>query len=143
MDKLCRRCDQVKPIDQFGINRSKRDGRQIHCIPCRKIVNAESYQKTKYVQNPKRAAANVANKARNQQFVLGYLLEHPCVDCGETDIVVLQFDHQGNKVAHVAKLMAGSLVRLKEEILKCEVVCANCHTRRTAKTFGWWRAAGR
>ena len=28
---------------------------------------------------------------------------------------------------------------LKQEIAKCEVVCANCHRRRTAKQFGWYR----
>jgi hypothetical protein len=62
------------------------------------------------------------------------------VDCGEDDIVVLQFDHQGDKTANVARLMTmASITAIAAEIAKCQVVCANCHTRRTAATFGWWR----
>jgi hypothetical protein len=31
---------------------------------------------------------------------------------------------------------------LKAEIAKCQVRCANCHRRRTAAQFGWWRSLG-
>jgi hypothetical protein len=60
------------------------------------------------------------------------------VDCGETDIIVLQFDHvRGKKTNAVSKLvsMGYGLDTIKEEINKCEVRCANCHTRRTYKQF--------
>jgi len=66
---------------------------------------------------------------------------HPCADCGESDIVVLEFDHQRDKVADVSLLARDgySLDKIKREIDKCEVVCANCHRRRTAKQFGTYR----
>ena len=32
-----------------------------------------------------------------------------------------------------------SLNKLKQEIAKCDVVCANCHRRRTARQFEWYR----
>jgi hypothetical protein len=32
-----------------------------------------------------------------------------------------------------------SLDIINNEILKCEVRCANCHTRKTAEQFGWFK----
>jgi hypothetical protein len=63
------------------------------------------------------------------------------VECGESDIVVLEFDHQRDKTLNVSALSREgySLDRLKQEIAKCEAVCANCQRRRTAKQFGWYR----
>jgi mono/diheme cytochrome c family protein len=80
-------------------------------------------------------------RAENQRLAAAYLREHPCVDCGEPDIVVLEFDHLRDKVANISQ-MVGSGVRwerIAAEIEKCEVVCANCHRRRTARAFGYPR----
>lgn len=73
----------------------------------------------------------------NRQKLIDYLLKHPCVDCGETDILVLQFDHvRGKKCREVSCLVATgfSWAAIEREIEKCEVRCANDHLRRTAKT---------
>jgi hypothetical protein len=81
----------------------------------------------------------------NHKNVLEYLAAHPCVDCGEKDPIVLQFDHikPEEKKNSVARLIDGShWDNVLAEIEKCRVVCANCHTRRTAKQFGWWKAKG-
>jgi hypothetical protein len=74
------------------------------------------------------------------QKVFHYLQEHPCKDCGETDPVVLTFDHvRGKKIANIAAMMAAkySWKTIEKEIAKCEVRCANCHTRKSAKQFGY------
>jgi hypothetical protein len=76
----------------------------------------------------------------NQVWLYQYLSEHPCVDCGESDPVVLEFDHVAKKWHDVTRLTSMSLKRIQEEIAKCEVCCANCHTRRTAQranTIRW------
>jgi hypothetical protein len=67
--------------------------------------------------------------------------QHACVDCGESDIVVLEFDHLRDKVMDVSVLAREgySLTRLKQEVAKCAGVCANCHRRRTARQFGSYR----
>lgn len=78
---------------------------------------------------------------RNKQALLAYLLNHPCVDCGEADPVVLEFDHQRDKSANVSDLLrwGASLKNIMAETAKCDVRCANCHRRATAKTFGSYR----
>jgi len=82
-------------------------------------------------------------RIRNRVAVAEYLASHPCIDCGENDPVVLEFDHvAGEKWKAISVLiMEGSaLPVLLEEIAKCVVRCANCHRRRTASSRGYWKA---
>ncbi len=69
------------------------------------------------------------------------------MDCGEGDPVVLEFDQvRGVKKADICALLSHNTGRLKleGEIEKCEVRCANCHRRKTAKEQGFysWRSKG-
>ncbi|GAA1744780.1 hypothetical protein [Microbacterium paludicola] len=69
--------------------------------------------------------------------LIDYLESHPCVDCGETDPIVLDFDHlPGVDKKFTISRAVGASTRswraIALEIAKCEVVCANCHRRRTA-----------
>jgi hypothetical protein len=72
--------------------------------------------------------------------VQGYLLDNPCIDCGEPDIAVLEFDHvRGEKRANIST-MVQNIVRwdtIRSEIEKCDVRCANCHRRRTRRSLKW------
>lgn len=107
------------------------------------MARKREVQKAHYAANREyyvqRAVENQRKyRQEKRQALLAYLLEHPCVDCGEADPVVLQFDHQGDKTANVSHLLKShSWAKILEEIAKCQVVCANCHTRRTAKQFHW------
>jgi len=81
---------------------------------------------------------------RNREFLRKFIGESGgCVDCGESNIVVLQFDHliPEQKKYEVPELVAygRSLALIQAEIIKCEIVCANCHIVRTANKFGSWR----
>ena len=78
---------------------------------------------------------------RNQDHIWQWLLDHPCIDCGESDPAVLEFDHLGDKEYGIAQMLCDgtSLQRLRREIAKCEVVCRNCHQRRTSRRNQDWR----
>jgi 5-methylcytosine-specific restriction endonuclease McrA len=77
-----------------------------------------------------------------RDWIVDYLSVHGCTDCGERDLVVLEFDHVGPKRSHVAVMVTkgASPKALAREVANCEVVCANCHRRRTARRSGWRRA---
>jgi hypothetical protein len=133
--KRCSMCGEVKPLTEFHRNRQKPDGLQVRCKACNIETNKRWYR-----DHPEVREARMDEQARRlrrhrHREVWEYLLEHPCVDCGESDPVVLEFDHLRDKVANISKLAA--LKRPWEiilaEIAKCEVVCANCHRRRTAE----------
>jgi len=79
-------------------------------------------------------------KAKNRDMVWEYLSTHPCVDCGESDVRVLEFDHvRGTKIASVSELVNTKhrWESIQQEIDKCEVRCANHHRIRTYEQFGW------
>lgn len=81
-----------------------------------------------------------SNRQRKKQFVWEYLLLHSCIDCGEKDPLVLDFDHvRGEKSFSISDAIRNkkTVERILQEIEKCEVRCSNCHRRKTARQFGW------
>ncbi len=94
-----------------------------------------------YLKNRQRLLENAAkDKIRRKKearlYLNSYLSTHSCIDCKESNIIVLEFDHvRGEKRANVTDLMrlGCSLVNLQKEIDKCDVRCANCHRKITHK----------
>lgn len=89
-------------------------------------------------------AASLKRVAATRERMAAFLADHPCVDCGEREPAVLDFDHVGDKRELVSALVARAAPwqRIEEEIAQCEVRCANCHRRATARRAGWSRLAG-
>lgn len=92
--------------------------------------------------------ANTAKRKKCVREVLRdrlarYLLEHPCVDCGESDIRCLDFDHVDptTKVADISVMVMNAWPwdRIMAEIEKCVVRCANCHRLKEARVQAHWR----
>ena len=124
--KFCSTCRKQRSLKLFCKNRGTKDGYNTWCNKCR-----SRYRKT-------RGKEKIQSR---QIWLLRYLKAHPCVDCGERDLIVLEFDHvRGKKMYKVSELARGeySLKKLQEEVSKCEVRCANCHRRKTAIQLGWY-----
>jgi hypothetical protein len=67
--------------------------------------------------------------------------QRTCCVCGEADPIVLEFDHKDQStksftIGQVAKNGWG-LAKIMSEVEKCDVICANCHRRRTAVQCNW------
>lgn len=72
--------------------------------------------------------------------VNAYLAEHPCVDCGDDELLMLDFDHvRGEKRETISVMVTAcfSWEAIASEIAKCEVRCVRCHRRKTAVQLGW------
>lgn len=139
--KRCGKCGEVKPFNDFYKAHTKMCGYASYCKQCQHEHYKKRYHYRTKVLKQQWQPFKTEYRDRNRIFVLDYLLAHPCVDCGEQDPIVLDFDHvRGVKRAGVSVLVnmaTASLETLKTEIDKCEVRCANCHRRRTAKQFNW------
>lgn len=136
--KTCIKCKDDLPTSEFGKNASKKDGLQNTCKKCRK-----DYQKDWYKENATLHKSRVyASRDVVRKWVYEYLLSHPCIKCGETRVACLDFDHRDpeQKSFNIGGLGASvnSLEKVKKEILKCDVLCSNCHRVKTAEQFGWY-----
>ena len=73
-------------------------------------------------------------KDKTRRMMMEFYLKNPCVDCGETDPRVLDFDHINNKKVNISTLLSKeySWDSILEEASKCQIRCANCHRRKTS-----------
>ena len=137
----CSRCGTVKPVDDFSWHRRGKAKRDTYCRPCRSAYGKEHYaaNRARYIEQAR--LQNERLLLERTKFLLEYFREHPCVDCRERDPVVLEFDHLRDKCFCIGEgLSHRNWQSILDEIAKCEVVCANCHRRRTARRRGALRA---
>ena len=129
-EKRCCTCGELKPLEEFNRLSRAKDGRQPSCRECNRKWHAANREH----HNALIHARNKRLRSEKRRLMFEYLSIHPCVDCGESDPLVLEFDHvRGRKRLNVSDLLNRDYPwsTVLREIEKCEVVCANCHRRRT------------
>jgi len=140
--RLCGRCGQVKPAIAFAWRRRHRLQRDTYCRPCRSTYGKEHYRANKQRYIDLSQATKERTRIVRTQYLIEFFESHPCQDCGQTDPVVLEFDHRGDKLFDIgAGLISRKWKSVLQEMEKCDVVCANCHRRRTARRRGSVRLA--
>lgn len=139
--RRCGRCEREKPLEDFAWRRKERGQRDNYCRPCRAAYKQEHYAANRQRYIDQAMARKRVMVEERIEFLVAFLREHPCADCGETDPVVLEFDHLRDKKFNVAAgLRDREWQSVLDEMAKCDVVCANCHRRRTARRGGFARA---
>ena len=132
--KRCSHCRLYKRFEGFAW-RNKADGKLApFCRVCQKEYNRKHYLANKELYIRRAEESNRKTRLERTKKLLAYLDQHPCLDCGEADPIVLEFDHLRDKEFNIATaLTCRRWETVLAEIAKCEVVCANCHRRRTAR----------
>jgi hypothetical protein len=140
--KHCRLCSKVLPISEFPTRSLNTQAPNAYCRPCQREYSRRHYAANKHKHNHRRRDNQKRYVRGNRQNLLEYLLHRQCVDCGERDPVVLDLDHVlGVKKFNIGDAISRlSWVKIAGELEKCEVRCANCHRRKTAKQFQWFKS---
>lgn len=114
--KKCAKCDRKKHIDDFSLLQTGQ--RHSYCRKCLREYN-NSAKRENYTPSAKLIKALKDNE--------------PCSDCGRRfRYWVMDFDHvAGDKVKNVNQLRRRNVGSVRDEIEKCELVCAACHRMRT------------
>jgi hypothetical protein len=139
-EKRCSRCGLEQAIDSFQWKNRARGIRRTWCRSCARAYSHQHYLDNidKYKAKARRNGGS--DRRRIRVLVDEYLRAHPCVDCGASDIAILEFDHRdpATKRESVSRLvMTTTWGPILREIEKCDVRCANCHRQRTARQFNW------
>ena len=112
----CTKCQRDLPVDDFSTDNQpdcrKRGFRRYDCRECHGVI-----------------AANT--KSRNLQL-MHRAKDVPCMDCGVCySAWIMQFDHRDPSKKsfglNICQARTRSVQQVKDEIAKCDIVCANCH----------------
>ena len=139
--KKCSKCSLDLDDKEFPWKNKSLEKRSTICKKCQRAYKLKHYYENKdyYISKSKKHNAEYKEKVRS--VLDEHLKQNPCVDCGEDDIYVLDFDHVEPSLKEYGICNMVSSKRPLEEILnevkKCQIRCANCHRRRTAKQFGY------
>lgn len=139
MDKWCSRGKHNVDQTLFNKRAKAKDGLSAWCKPC-----MADYERVRYQNGDReRKTRNRKNtQQRARDYIWSVLTSSKCVDCENDDPLVLEFDHKDDsgKEYDIAEMHCLSVTRIKKEIEKCDVRCANCHKKRTSLQFGFWRS---
>lgn len=144
--KTCSKCETLLPLESFD-KKGWEAGKQRYrseCKDCKAKLDKKSKSKVPDVVRKERSKRTYEWRqnriASLIDYVHKYLSENPCVDCGEEDMLYLEFDHvRGTKVNSVSTMVQRCfpIETIKEEIEKCEVRCVKCHRLVTAIRGNW------
>jgi len=129
--RVCDRCG--KSMTQYGSGRPKK-----YC--CKKPTTI----KTKQSGTPMTRGKDIVLQ---DKLLRGECVLHPQYHEGRRKFVTLEnhrmfaYDHidRSNKKGTIAKLVDAGKWQLQEELLKCQLVCHNCHAMKTYQDNDWYK----
>ena len=120
---ICSSCNQFKLSHEIW-----RSGRSfVTCKKCRKIKHSAQ------------AKIRKTQKYQHRRKFIDWLKSIPCMDCNQSfHVVAMDFDHRDpehkiDEISRLVEMLKVSDEDLMKEVLKCDVVCSNCHRLRTFK----------
>lgn len=138
-EKYCPRCKKELNIKRFSRSKNRYDGLQAYCIECMKLYRIEHYQANRQQYYDR----NLRTNQKIRQIVIDIKNNNSCKDCGIkylNEPWLFEFDHlkEEGKVSEISRLeKSGSIKKLLNEIMKCDLLCLICHRRRSASRGSW------
>ena len=134
LEITCGVCSITQPLENFSKDPKGKFGKTTTCKACAAQRSRESYKTRR--QNPEwlkqhRRKYREANQIR-KQWAVEYM-GGKCNDCGGVfHQSVYDFHHinPSEKEGNPSSFLTKSEERLKEELAKCVLLCANCHRIR-------------
>lgn len=139
--RKCSGCNQEKTLDNFYRRKTGLAAGKYYekCKDCQRDRGRTYYQQNREKQSYLALLRKRKYQKERHKFVQGFKKDKPCMDCGGIfPSWVMDFDHREGElkigsVSRLASTDALNLEKIRIEIAKCDLVCANCHRTRTYK----------
>jgi hypothetical protein len=133
--KHCPACDSDLTEYDFYVDRRRKDGRYTICKRCHK-KRVEIWKQEHKGDNTRYKHTSKKNKQAKLRILIAELKSVPCADCGvQYSSYVMDFDHvRGKKLFDISTIVhstKGTEEKIRAEAAKCDIVCSNCHRKRT------------
>lgn len=143
--KTCKMCGEDKELAHFGKCNKTKGGYQHSCKKClrdRRKLQHELFPERRL----KSYEISKSCKIQNRKRYFEYMKDKSCIKCGEANIACLHFDHRepDRKSFMICRGVSDGIgwEKILLEMDKCDILCANCHAKRTAKQRNWYAAYG-
>ena len=140
----CSICKKEKLESDFHFRDIKKTKRKGYCKECAKLYRKKYYDDHRDEAISYSKKTSVKKRIEKRQFIWDYLSNNPCIICGESDPIVLEFDHRdpSEKEGGISDMITTgiSMDKVILEIKKCDVLCSNCHKRKTSKQYNWYKS---
>ncbi len=123
-----------KRAEHYQLNKEKMREKRVEYYQLNKEKSAEYSKKYKELNREKIREQRRGYRDKRKSYCIEYL-GGKCVKCGTTHN--LQFDHikREGKKYEITRRLSNNLNNLKEELDKCQLLCAPCHLDKTAKEW--------
>lgn len=135
----CSKCGLDKSIEEFYQRKTGRGTGNYYekCKECYRERGRTYYHQNREKQSQLAILRKRKYKKERSEYVNEWKKDRPCQDCGNVYAPwVMDFDHREGEaeIGSISSLTGRSTIRIeriKIEIGKCDLVCANCHRQRT------------
>lgn len=142
--RICRKCNEEKPLTEFNKNPDCALGRAWRCKRCeadhgrvwRATEAGKASNRRSHLAYERTGRARDLRKVRRdtlREWLRDHKRSHGCALCPEREPVCLDFHHLGghkSKLRSVSAMLGNSnLASVRDEIAKCVILCANCHRK--------------
>ena len=127
-NKICSICKLAKPLTEFNFKNKKLNKLQSCCKDCQRQKEKDYYNEHKQKDREK----TLLSKKKHRQKILAFLEDikkDGCCLCGEKDVSCIDFHHLYDKEFNLACSPSYSMAKIKCEVSKCILLCANCHRK--------------
>lgn len=127
--KVCTQCGEEKTINSFAWKNKKKNRRHSECKECHKKYDTKHYNRKKeyYLEKARK------HKEKVRKWFVNFKRDKKCIECGESHPACFVFHHRDSSKKEIsignAIRMGWGIERLKKEIEKCDILCANCHRK--------------